>query len=104
MNPLRIVQTRFLGNQFMAWQLKYSKQAQKDSLKIASTGLKSKVSQLLKILKENPYQSPPSFEKLKGTSYPVFSRRINIQHRLVYQVFDDEKIVKVLRMWTHYGE
>lgn len=104
MNPLRIVQTLFLGNKFMAWQLKYSKQAQKDSLKIGSTGLKRKVSKILELLEENPYQSPPSFEKLKGTSAPVFSRRINIQHRLVYQVFDDEKIVKVLRMWTHYGE
>lgn len=72
----------------MSWQLKYSKQAQKDSLKIASTGLKEKVSKLLGILKENPYQCPPSFEKLKGTSSPVFSRRINIQHRLVYQVFE----------------
>ena len=104
MNQLNTVQTPFLGNKFMSWQLKYSKQAQKDSIKIASTGLKGKVSKLLEILKENPYQSPPSFKKLKGTSSPVFSRRINIQHRLVYQVFEDEQIVKILRMWTHYGE
>jgi toxin YoeB len=88
----------------MGWQLKYSKQAQKDSLKLASAGLKDKAEKLLTVLAENPYQSPPSFEKLKGTSTPVYSRRINIQHRLVYQVFDDQQIVKVLRMWTHYGD
>ena len=88
----------------MSWELKYSKQAQKDSLKIASTGLKSRVEKLLEILTENPYQSPPNFEKLKGTSCPIYSRRINIQHRLVYQIFKDEKIIKILRMWTHYGD
>ena len=104
MNQSKTVQIPFLGNKSMAWQLKYSKQAQKDSIKIASTGLKGKVSKLLEILTENPYQSPPSFEKLKGTSSPVFSRRINLQHRLIYQVFEDEQIVKILRMWTHYGE
>ncbi len=98
MNQLKTVQTLFLGNEFMSWKLKYSKQAQKDSIKIASTGLKGKVSRILEILAENPYQSPPSFEKLKGTSSPVFSRRINIQHRLVYQVFENERIVKILRM------
>jgi toxin YoeB len=86
----------------MSWQLKYSKQAQKDALKIASSGLKGQVEKLLAVLSENPYQSPPSFEKLRGTSTPVYSRRINIQHRLVYQVFEDERVVKVLRMWTHY--
>jgi toxin YoeB len=58
----------------------------------------------LAILAENPYQSTPSFEKLKATSTPVYSRRINIQHRLVYQVFEDEQVVKILRMWTHYGD
>jgi toxin YoeB len=88
----------------MAWRLKYSKQAQKDSLKLATSGLKDKVEKLLTVLAENPYQSPPSFEKLKGTSTPVYSRRINIQHRLVYQVFEDEEVVKILRMWTHCGE
>jgi toxin YoeB len=88
----------------MSWRLKYSKQAQKDSLKIATSGLKGKVEKLLTLLAENPSQSPPSFEKLKGTSTPVYSRRINIQHRLVYQVFEDECVVKILRMWTHYGE
>ena len=88
----------------MSWQLKYSKQAQKDSLKLASVGLKGKTEKLLAILAENPYQSPPNFEKLKGTVTPVYSRRINLQHRLVYQVFEEKKIVRILRMWTHYGE
>ena len=88
----------------MPWQLKYSKQAQKDSLKLASVGLKEKAQKLLAILAENPYQSPPNFEKLKGTSSPVYSRRINLQHRLVYEVFEEKKIIRVLRMWTHYGD
>ena len=88
----------------MSWHLKYSKQAQKDSLKLASAGLKGQAEKLLTVLAENPYQSPPSFEKLKGTLTPVYSRRINIQHRLVYQVFEDEHVVKILRMWTHYGD
>jgi toxin YoeB len=88
----------------MSWRLKYSKQAQKDSLKLASAGLKGKTEKLLTVLAKNPYQSPPSFEKLRGTPTPVYSRRINIQHRLVYQVFEDEQVVKILRMWTHYGD
>ena len=88
----------------MSWRLKYSKQAQKDSLKLASSGLKDKAEKLLTVLAENPYQSPPSFEKLRGTSTPVYSRRINIHHRLVYQVFEDERVVKILRLWTHYWE
>jgi toxin YoeB len=88
----------------MSWRLKYSKQAQKDSLKLATSGLKDKAEKLLTVLAENPYQSPPNFEKLKGTSTPVYSRRINIQHRLVYQVLEDERVIKILRMWTHYGE
>lgn len=88
----------------MSWRLKYSKQAQKDSLKISTSGLKGKVEKLLTLLAENPYQTPPSFEKLKGISPPVYSRRINIQDRLVYQVFEDECVVKILRMWTHYGD
>ncbi|PZD74027.1 hypothetical protein C1752_01547 [Acaryochloris thomasi RCC1774] len=88
----------------MSWKLKYARQAQKDSSKLASANLKGKAEKLLNILTENPYQSPPPFEKLKGTSEPVYSRRINIQHRLVYQVLENEQVVKVLRMWTHYGE
>lgn len=86
------------------WTLKYTKQAQKDALKLVSANLKGQAQKLLDILADNPYQSPPPFEKLKGTSEPTFSRRINIQHRLVYQVLDDQQVVKVLRMWTHYGE
>jgi toxin YoeB len=88
----------------MSWQLKYTKQAQKDSLKIASSGLKGQTEKLLEILAENPYQSPPSFEKLKGTTTPVYSRRINLQHRLVYEVLEAQGVVKILRMWTHYGD
>ncbi|WP_299403675.1 Txe/YoeB family addiction module toxin [Acaryochloris sp. IP29b_bin.148] len=86
------------------WTLKYTKQAQKDALKLAAANLKGQAQQLLDILAVNPYQSPPSFEKLKGTSEPTFSRRINIQHRSVYQVIDDQRIVKVLRMWTYHGD
>jgi toxin YoeB len=88
----------------MSWQLKFSKQAQKNSLKIVSAGLKPQVEKLLIVLANNPFQSPPTFEKLKGTSTPVYSRRINIQHRLVYEIFEVEKVIKILRMWTHYGE
>jgi toxin YoeB len=88
----------------MAWHLKFSRQAQKDSLKLVSAGLKPQAEKLLLVISENSYQSPPSFEKLKGTSTPVYSRRINIQHRLVYEVFESEKVVRVLRLWTHYGE
>lgn len=94
----------FPGREPVPWQLKYSKQAQKDSLKLATSGLKVQAEKLLVILAENPYQSPPSYEKLKGTSIPVYSRRINIQHRLIYHVLDDERIIKILRMWTHYGD
>jgi toxin YoeB len=96
--------TPFPGRESMCWQLKFSKQAQKDSLKIVSAGLKPQVEKLLIVLANNPFQSPPTVEKLKGTSTPVYSRRINIQHRLVYEIFEVEKVVKVLRMWTHYGE
>jgi toxin YoeB len=94
----------FPGREYMSWRLKYSKQAQKDSLKLATSGLKDKAEKLLMVLAENPYQSPPSCEKLKGTSTPVYSRRINIQHRLVYEVIEEEQVVKILRMWTHYGD
>jgi toxin YoeB len=84
------------------WRIVFTKQAQKDAKKIASSGLRSRVEHLLDILKENPFQSPPPFEKLMGDLSGACSRRINIQHRLVYQVLESEKIVKVLRMWTHY--
>ena len=84
------------------WGLVYTKQAQKDSKKLRSAGLKTKAEDLLRILEENPYQNPPPYEKLVGDLAGAYSRRINIQHRLVYQIFDDLKVVKVIRMWTHY--
>jgi Txe/YoeB family toxin of toxin-antitoxin system len=84
------------------WRIVFTKQAQKDAKKIAASGLRSKVEHLLSILQENPFQNPPPFEKLVGDLSGACSRRINIQHRLVYQVLEKEKTVKVLRMWTHY--
>jgi toxin YoeB len=87
----------------VTWALVYTKQAQKDAKKLASTGLKSKAQELLSILASNPFQSPPPYEKLIGDLGGVYSRRINIQNRLVYQVLDQERIVKVLHMWTHYA-
>lgn len=84
------------------WQLYYTKQAQKDAKKLSSAGLRSKTEYLLSILESNPYQNPPSFEKLVGDLTGAFSRRINIQHRLIYQVLEEEKAVKIIRMWTHY--
>jgi len=86
----------------VSWRVVFTKQAQKDAKKSSSAGLRSKAEQLLDILRENPYQTPPSFENLLGDLSGVYSRRINIQHRLVYQVFDDKKVVKVIRLWTHY--
>ncbi|MEW5804451.1 MAG: Txe/YoeB family addiction module toxin [bacterium] len=86
----------------MKWQVVFTKQAQKDAKKLAASGLRSKAEQLLEILQENPYQNPPPYEKLIGDLCGAFSRRINIQHRLVYQVLEEEKVVKVIRMWTHY--
>jgi toxin YoeB len=84
------------------WQIIFTKQAQKDAKKISAAGLRSKAEKLIEILRENPYQTPPPFEKLLGDLAGAFSRRINIQHRMVYQILDEEKIVKVIRMWTHY--
>jgi toxin YoeB len=86
----------------VSWRLVYTKQAQKDAEKLAAAGLKPKAQALLAILAENPYQTPPPFEKLVGDLSGACSRRISIQHRLVYQVLDETKTVKVLRMWTHY--
>ncbi|MEW6508279.1 MAG: Txe/YoeB family addiction module toxin [Bacteroidota bacterium] len=86
----------------MKWMLVYTKQAQKDSKNLASAGLKSKAQELLKILEQNPFQTPPRYQKLVGDLAGAYSRRINIQHRLVYQVLEDRHIVKVIRMWTHY--
>jgi len=84
------------------WQVVFTKQAQKDAKKLSDSGLRPKAEKLIEILRENPYATPPPFEKLLGDLSGAFSRRINIQHRLVYQIFDDEKVVKVIRMWTHY--
>ena len=86
----------------MTWTLHYTRQAKKDAKKIASSGLKSKAQQLLSILEIDPWQNPPPFEKLLGDLSGAYSRRINIQHRLVYQVLEVEKAVKILRLWTHY--
>ena len=86
----------------VSWKIVYTKQAQKDAKKITQSGLKNKAQILLDILKENPLQNPPSYEKLVGDLAGAYSRRINIQHRLVYQLYEKEKIVKVIRMWTHY--
>ncbi|WP_340680071.1 Txe/YoeB family addiction module toxin [Paraglaciecola sp.] len=86
----------------MSWELVYTIQAQKDAKKLASSGLKSKAKYVLQVIEENPFQSPPPFERLVGDLSGAISRRINIQHRIVYQVYEEQKIIKVLRMWTHY--
>ena len=84
------------------YRIVYTKQAQKDARRAASSGLKQKIQDLLEILRKNPFEEYPPFEKLVGNLEGAYSRRINIQHRLVYQVLEEEKIVKVIRMWTHY--
>ena len=86
----------------MSLKIVFTKMAQKDAKKIKRAGLKSRVENLLSIIKDNPFQNPPSYEKLIGDLNGAYSRRINIQHRLVYQVLTKEKVVKVIRMWTHY--
>ena len=87
----------------MSWTLVYTKQAQKDAKKIATSGLKPKAKALLEIIQENSFQNPPPFEKLVGDLSGAYSKRINIQHRLVYQVYQHERTIKVIRMWTHYA-
>ncbi len=84
------------------WRLVYTRQAEKDAKKIAATGLKSKAEEIIQILRENPFQTPPPFEKLVGDFAGAYSRRINIHHRLIYQILNDKKVVKIIRMWTHY--
>lgn len=84
------------------WRVVFTKQAQKDARKLVRAGLRTQAERLLNLLAADPYRSPPRFEKLVGDLAGAFSRRINLQHRLVYQVLDDERVVKVLRMWTHY--
>jgi len=86
----------------VTWKLVYTKQAQKDAKKLASSGLKPKAQELLALIAEDPYRKPPPFEMLIGDLAGAYSRRINIQHRLVYQVLEDEQVVKVLRLWSHY--
>jgi Txe/YoeB family toxin of toxin-antitoxin system len=84
------------------WKVVFTKQAQKDAKKLSAAGLRSKAEKLIEILRDNPYQISPPFEKLLGDLAGAFSRRINIRHRLIYQILDGEKMVKVIRMWTHY--
>jgi toxin YoeB len=86
----------------VSWHLVFTNQAKRDAKKIAQSGLKPHASRLLDLLREDPYRNPPPYEKLVGDLYGAYSRRINIQHRLVYQVFYEIKTVKVIRMWTHY--
>ncbi len=86
----------------MIWKVVYTKQAQKDAKKLSASGSKSKAIEIIDILKKNPYQTPPPYEKLMGSLSGAYSRRLNIQHRIVYQVIHTDRIVKVLRMWTHY--
>lgn len=86
------------------WELKFTHQTQKDAKKLAASGLKPKAQKMLEILKQNPFTNPPSYEKLQGNLKGAYSRRINLHHRLVYEVINSENIVKIIRMWSHYGE
>ncbi len=86
----------------VSWRLVYTKQAQKNANKLASSNLKEKAEELLVVLKKNSFQNPPPYEKLVGDLSGAYSRRINIQHRLVYEVIESEQVVKIIRMWTHY--
>lgn len=86
----------------MSWTLVFAKHAQKDAHKLAASGLKAKAQELLAIIKDHPFQTPPPYEKLVGDLAGAYSRRINIQHRLVYEVLPDQMVIKVLRMWSHY--
>jgi len=86
----------------VSWQIVYAKQALKDAKILSASGLKHKAQELLAILEKNPFQNPPPYEKLVGDLAGAYSRRINIQHRVVYEIYVQEKVVRVLRMWTHY--
>ena len=86
----------------VSWQLVFTRQAQKDAKKLEHSGLKPQAERLLEIIKDNPFKNPPPYEKLVGDLSGAYSRRINIQHRLVYEVLDDIKTIKIIRMWTHY--
>jgi len=84
------------------WKLLYTKQAQKDAKKLAASKLKKKAQNILEVIEKDPFKNPPPYEKLIGDLSGAYSRRINIQHRLVYQVYEDERVIKVLRLWSHY--
>jgi len=86
----------------VSWKIVFTKQAQKDAKKLASSGLKPKAESIINILSKNPLQNPPPYEKLVGDLSGAYSRRINIRHRLVYEIIEEMKVVKVIRMWTHY--
>jgi toxin YoeB len=86
----------------VSWRLVFTKQANRDAKKLAASGLRAKAEELLDVLRINPYQNPPPYEKLVGDLAGLYSRRINIQHRLVYQIIEDLRVIKVIRMWTHY--
>ena len=86
----------------MSWRLVFTKQAKKDAKKIVQSGLKPQANRLLDLLREDPYSNPPPYEKLVGDLTGAYSRRINIQHRLIYQILEDINTVKIIRMWTHY--
>ena len=86
----------------MSWKLVFTKQAQKDAQKLKNVGLKDRGQKLLDVLRKNPFENPPPYEKLVGDLAGAYSRRINIQYRLVYQVYQEEKIIKIIRFWTHY--
>jgi len=86
----------------VTWEIVYTKQSQKDAKNLASSGLKNKAKKLLDIIQKDPYQNPPPYEKLVGDLSGAYSRRINIQHRLVYQIYEKEHVLKVIRLWTHY--
>jgi toxin YoeB len=92
----------FGGIELVSWKLVYTKKAQHDAKKLDATGLRAKAEELLNILKENPFQNPPSYEKLVGDLKGAYSRRINIQHRLVYEIIKENQTIKIIRMWSHY--
>jgi len=89
-------------NRLVTWKLVYTRQAQRDAKKLAAAGLKDRAVELLEMLERNPFETPPPYEKLKGDLTGACSRRINVQHRLVYQVLERERTVKIIRLWTHY--
>jgi len=84
------------------WRIVFTKQAQKDAKKISASNFKTNAEKVIKILRQNPFQTPPSYEKLIGDLAGAYSRRLNMQHRIIYQIIDDERIIKIIRMWTHY--